>query len=731
MADLISGLATTLGYVWVVLKVLIGLGLVIFVHELGHFIVAKACGVKCEKFYLGFDVPLRIGPIRLPRTLGKIQWGETEYGVGIIPLGGYVKMLGQDDNPANAEKEAERIRIGKTSTATGVAPNDSAVATENGDGDGQYELDPRSFPAKSVPQRMAIISAGVIMNLIFAVIFAAIAYRMGVKLMPCEIGGTSPGAPAWVENIPVGARIVQLGKSGAESDYLRFDWDLRQYVAHAGMGDQPKAIDLKLKTPDGKQEWVDIVPDTRLVKQELASFATIGIRPTDSTTISSTLPVYPDMSAGQATPAFEGGDRIVGVGGQPIGTERANEQGELPADALEAALATQLDQPLTVQVQRTEKSSADQSSMRTLDITIPPNPLKRVGLELQMGPLQGVREGSPAAAAGFQVGDVIVEVQGESVGDPLILPQRMRQWIGQPVKIVVDRLVGEQSTRTELTVQPEARFQFNPSMGPGSLVAIETIGVAMAVENTVIGIEPGSAAAEAGLSPGDVLQSAKFVPTTDEATQVAKKLFGSSLKEEIKFSEKMLNWPYVASLLQLMPKDVEMELAFTRAGQNMSASLRAKSSDRWFSADRGIRTTPLERVYTVTAWSSAWRLGFRETKEQLLRVVDVLGKLVTLQLSPKNLGGPLMIAAVAGSEASQGIPRLLLFLTFLSANLAILNFLPIPALDGGHMVFLTAEAVTGKPVDERLQGTLTLIGVVCLLGLMIFVFANDIGRLFL
>src|SRR3990172_12440144 len=101
-------LGGTLGLIWIILKVLIGLGLVIFVHELGHFLVAKACGVKCEKFYLGFDVPIKLGPIALPRTLGKFQWGETEYGVGVIPLGGYVKMLGQDDNPANAQKEAER-----------------------------------------------------------------------------------------------------------------------------------------------------------------------------------------------------------------------------------------------------------------------------------------------------------------------------------------------------------------------------------------------------------------------------------------------------------------------------------------------------------------------------------------------------------------------------------------------------------------------------------------------
>jgi len=79
---------------WVILLVAGGLGFVIFVHELGHFLVAKACGVKCEKFYLGFDV----GGLKLC----SFKWGETEYGIGALPLGGYVKMLGQDDNPAAA-----------------------------------------------------------------------------------------------------------------------------------------------------------------------------------------------------------------------------------------------------------------------------------------------------------------------------------------------------------------------------------------------------------------------------------------------------------------------------------------------------------------------------------------------------------------------------------------------------------------------------------------------------
>src|SRR5579871_1420589 len=102
----------------IVLAVAGGLGFVIFVHELGHFLVAKACGVKCEKFYLGFDI--------YGLKICKFQWGETEYGIGILPLGGYVKMLGQDDNPGQAAAERER----------------STVAGEEGV---PVALDPRSY----------------------------------------------------------------------------------------------------------------------------------------------------------------------------------------------------------------------------------------------------------------------------------------------------------------------------------------------------------------------------------------------------------------------------------------------------------------------------------------------------------------------------------------------------------------------------------------------------------
>ena len=182
-----------------------GLTFVIFVHELGHFLVAKACGVKCEKFYVGFDFfefQIPFTQWKIPRSLIKFQWGETEYGLGSLPLGGYVKMLGQDDDPRNAEAEASSHRS-PAEAATCGRRHRRAGADRRRQND---PARPAQLPGQAVPARMAIISAGVIMNLIFAVILAAVAYQLGVEEMPAIVGSTSPGGPAWVEGIQPGSQ---------------------------------------------------------------------------------------------------------------------------------------------------------------------------------------------------------------------------------------------------------------------------------------------------------------------------------------------------------------------------------------------------------------------------------------------------------------------------------------------------------------------------------------------
>src|SRR5207249_11161477 len=155
-----------------------------------------------------------------------------------------------------------------------------------------------------------------------------------------------------------------------------------------------------------------------------------------------------------------------------------------------------------------------------------------------------------------------------------------------------------------------------------------------------------------------------------------------------------------------------------RGDKEMSAELASRDSSPFFNDMRGVTLYIDMQPHTAANWSEAAYLGYREARDQLTQVVTILHRLITGRLSATNLSGQLGIIGVAGSFASQGLAPLLLFLTMLSANLAVLNFLPIPALDGGHMLFLSAEAIRGKPVDERLQIRLTIVGVICLLSLM-------------
>ena len=137
----------------------------------------------------------------------------------------------------------------------------------------------------------------------------------------------------------------------------------------------------------------------------------------------------------------------------------------------------------------------------------------------------------------------------------------------------------------------------------------------------------------------------------------------------------------------------------------------------------------MEKHYQSATWGEAFKYGYRQVGNDAMRVAKTLAKLIKGKISPKNLGGPGTIALAATSEASESTSRLLLFLTFLSANLAIVNFLPIPILDGGHMLFLAYEGIFRRPVSERVQLVLTYAGLIMILGLMAFVIFLDVGRI--
>ena len=111
-------------------------------------------------------------------------------------------------------------------------------------------------------------------------------------------------------------------------------------------------------------------------------------------------------------------------------------------------------------------------------------------------------------------------------------------------------------------------------------------------------------------------------------------------------------------------------------------------------------------------------------------VVISIVKMIQGTISIKTMGGPIMIAEMAGDQAREGAANLIFFIALLSINLGVLNILPIPVLDGGHLIFFFIEAATGRPVSIRVREIAQQAGIVILILLMIFVFYNDISRIF-
>jgi regulator of sigma E protease len=127
---------------------------------------------------------------------------------------------------------------------------------------------------------------------------------------------------------------------------------------------------------------------------------------------------------------------------------------------------------------------------------------------------------------------------------------------------------------------------------------------------------------------------------------------------------------------------------------------------------------------------SAMVEGFRQTYEITKLTILSIVKLIQGTVSTKTLGGPIMIAEMAGQQAKEGADNLIFFIALLSINLAVLNFLPIPVLDGGHLFFFFIEALIGRPVNTRMREMAQQAGIFILIALMIFVFYNDITRIF-
>jgi regulator of sigma E protease len=698
-----------------ILEVTVGLGFIIFVHELGHFAVAKFCRVKVEKFYLGFD----IAGLRL----GRFRWGETEYGIGILPLGGYVKMLGQEDNPAKLREEIERARQRAAASADPGA-NDNPLAPDATKHAGQLDIaraeralfDPRSYLAQSVPRRMAIISAGVIMNLIFAEVLAIIAFGPGVWKTAATVGHITPGGGAWQAGVQAGDEVLEVGGRTIQS--------FRDIFEAIALGDVENGIALVVQRPGvGRQEFQ--VPTERI-----GGRPGIGIGPASDTQLAKdedAIPTLPGSPASDARPAFQRGDRFLKLDDQPIAS----------GAELQSYLAQHADRPINVTVERSaaKKKAAAEAAPAELAIRVGPNPVRHLGLVMKMGQITAIQRKSPAEQAGLRPGDCLETLDGKPIVDPLRLADELRPRAGQTVTLGVSGKDRQGTEQVRATLRQAE--QFCPPAVLGSPVAVAELGVAYRVLNTVRAIQPGGPAARAGLLPGDLIDKITIHPPADARIQQLQEKYGVSDLEQREQSftlgEENLYWPCLMHALQSTLPETTVELHWSHEGQPKDAILKPVSAPDWFNPDRGWQFGgfPLFEEASFFQAAGSFReavdYGTKETVDDTLLVFKSIRKMRSGQVSLRMLGGPWTILKAAFYEAMRGPGNLLLFLTLLSANLAVLNFLPIPLLDGGHFILLIYEGIRGKPADERVQEVLTYVGLALILALMVFVLGLDFG----
>jgi len=667
---------------------LLGLGFVIFVHELGHFLAAKMFGVKCEKFYIGFDVPMKIGPIRLPSRLARFQWGETEYGIGSIPLGGYVKMLGQDDDPRNLKEENQRI-LGGDNQSTDLSLQKSATPEPP-------KLDPRSYPAKPVFARMIIISAG-------------------VPYTPAVLGSTMPGDPAWKAGLRAGDRIVGIETS--QDDQMSFD-EIRKKVAIGGIRKLEAPIDLTYER-QGERKTLQIAGSMAHADPEARhNFQTIGIRSAAVTEVGE-IPTYSRLLIleGRKPSDLQRGDRILGVDGVLF---EANDSGnDFFGYQLDELLHPKLNQPVELVVER-----KDADSKRSLSVRVEPVALKTLGLRFEPDAVTAIAENSAASAAGVQLGDKPTKFNGQPIEDAICLPNRIATMAGQKVTLELSR---ENSDPIQFEWTVPTRFILENDLPTYGSVGLDLpgSGLVYSVSKKIASVVPNTTAAQSGLRPGDIIQQMQFGNLTPEHQSYLKESRIETLFAKQVPVDTIRNLQYIHAVVQALPVGLPLEIVVERDSKIQTATASVMNETDVFSPDRRIALSPYRQTYVAKSWAQALPKGLQEIRRGIGDVLEFLQLIVTGKAF-NYIGGPATIAAQATSAASQGVSPLLMFLTLLSANLAVVNFLPVPALDGGHMVFLAAEAITGKPVNEDLQVKLTIGGMVALLSLMLLAFRNDI-----
>jgi regulator of sigma E protease len=692
-----------------VLMVLIGFGVVVIVHEFGHFIIAKLSGIKVEAFSI-FMPPTLLGirktkegfKFRILPTLfakgsdGSVessinetdsaeqetnQADETEYRIGLIPFGGYVKMLGQDD--------------------TGPIKSTD---------------DPRSFANKPASTRIAVIAAGVTFNVISAVIIFMIVFLVGISLPPAVVGEVMPNSPAAQAGLKPGDEIIKIaGKSE--------DLDFSNILLAAALSDDGEKVALTVRHEDGSIE------DFALVAEQLSEepMRVFGIAQPVDVTIA-------DVSGPNALLKKTGllpRDRIKSVDG----TEVRNywELEEIVRNALvpEVALVAErakgsgdselIKSQIRLDLLHTEVEVKTESDLNHICYIVPrlkiialfskPVPVINKLLSVPskiINKLKVIFVKVPVGSSGIdtssklQIGDVILAAG--NIENPTF--KELRDVTTEyedkelPVKVLRMDANGVERTLT-ITVKPW-RLR-------GSDRVFFGIAPALDAEHPVV-------AKTIALEGGPKLDIPRGAVIT--AVDGKKVLNFYDIIREIR--------QHTGERIKIDYLDGETPGSVTLDISAYKNPITVKSTFAEY-----IPFKTLERTYRATGPIQAITMGYRRTVMFVAQTYVTIKRLIGGVISPKLLSGPVGIIAFSYRiVAEQPLVYYVYFLGLISAAIAVFNLLPLPPLDGGLIVLMLIEKIKGSALSERTQGVIAYTGWVLIGTLLIYVTFNDVVRNF-
>jgi len=628
-----------------ILLTVAAISLLILVHELGHFAMAKFVGMRVEIFALGFW-----------KKIFSFRIGETEYRLCIIPLGGYVKVAGEGEEGKEAEEGAE---------ASPETEKTSEIS----------EDDP--YWSKTVGQRALFILGGVTMNFLLAIVLFATAFLIGVPFTASEVGDLVPDSPAWRAGMLPGEQIVSVrgaDGNGLEAGFkspLTFE-EFGRVIALGGRGD---AVEIVLKDADGEQRKLTVVPEY----DDLVGMLRLGIDPPRESIVTALVKRDSKDRCPAEDAGVKAGDRIVAINGQRVTMHheflRAHRSRPLgPTDLTVERLGEVDGKPVTT----------------THDLKLNPVVAEspRVGISGFGTVIESMQPGMGLALHGLKPGDRITSVNGAVVEASIGIEKALSDAVGGSAVVAFQRGDGSAG---ECTVEL-----------PQAVDVVDIISSVWFESTTTLAwVREDSPAAQGGLRPGDKILSVAGTP--------------------VETWRDVVREGYAAG----DTRDYEYE----RDGQTHAVTLETAMMPAELGF-LGIQFSKFKRM--PVRESNPFRavgLGIKHTLQSIGDAVRAIGRFARRDMSPKNMGGIIMIAQVSHSAAGEGFGKLIFMTALISAAIAFMNILPIPVLDGGHLLFLLIEWIRGRRVSDAVMINAQKVGLFVLLSLVLVVTYNDIARL--